>query len=273
MSQSSSAASSPTVCSTKMGAYPPVRVATHHYYASCDSTLAGSLPPSPRNQPPPYGDDALPSPPQYHDDTFEREKRHGDPLPRRTVIIRLCTSIFIAFIVCLVVAAVVGRIHDLQLRKKQDAQANAAHSVNGTRYTVMMQGTSTRSTTTAPATTMGANYTTSAHASIARPTGTTVATYSCPYVTNYARASRGSNNTASSESVCGLTVPFNKVQNQTDEEHILRVSLYALKDCVIARTSYTILGRKSAYRCALSCSEDGGPDVDGLQDGWKWACD
>ncbi len=125
--RSSSTATSPTIFGTRLGPYPPVRVATHHYACS-DTTLADSLPSSPRNQPPPYGDEAaLLSPPQYQDDTFGREKRYAEPLPKKTLIIRMFTSIFIAFIVCLIVAAVVGRIHDTSLRNKQDAQESAAH--------------------------------------------------------------------------------------------------------------------------------------------------
>ncbi|KAJ3487377.1 hypothetical protein NLG97_g6428 [Lecanicillium saksenae] len=126
MGRSPSAASSPTVSGTRLAPYPQARLATH--YASSDTTLAESLPPSPRgHQPPPYGDEALLSPPLYQEDTLEPEKRHGQPLPKKTLITRLLTSIFIAFIVCLIVAAVVGRIHDTSLRHKQDAQESATH--------------------------------------------------------------------------------------------------------------------------------------------------
>ncbi|OAA72320.1 hypothetical protein ISF_01393 [Cordyceps fumosorosea ARSEF 2679] len=105
MGRSSSTASSPTVCGTKLNAYPPVRVATHHY-ASSETTLADSLPSSPQYQPPPYADEAQSWPPEYHDEFLEREKRHWEPLPKKTLVVRLCTSVFIAFIVCLIVAAV-----------------------------------------------------------------------------------------------------------------------------------------------------------------------
>ncbi|KAF1732232.1 hypothetical protein CRV24_008426 [Beauveria bassiana] len=124
MGRTYSAASSPPVSGTRLGAWPQARVATHHY-ASSDTTLAESTPPSPRNQPPPYRDEALTTPPYYQDDVFGRRKKHGE-LPKKTLVIRLCTSIFIAFLVCLIVAAVVGRIHDTQLGKKQDAQESAA---------------------------------------------------------------------------------------------------------------------------------------------------
>ncbi|TQW06350.1 hypothetical protein IF2G_05772 [Cordyceps javanica] len=272
MGRSSSTASSPTVCGTRLGAYPGVRVVSDHY-ASSDTTLAESLPPSPRNQPPPYGDDAVAWPPQYHDDLIEREKRHGEPLPRNTLIIRLCTSIFIAFIVCLIVAAVVGRIHDTQLRKSQDAQRSAAHSINGTRYTMMAEAASSRSTMVVPTTTATANFTTSAHTSIERPTGTVISTYSCPYIAAPTTSvSHGSNGTASRGPMCGLTMPFRRFSNHTKNETILDVSLHPLKDCVIARTSFKLPNSTLGYRCALSCSEDGGPGIEGLQDGWKWRC-
>lgn len=78
--------------------------------------------------------------------------------------------------------------------------------------------------------------------------------------------------TASAVPLCGLTTPFNKAKNQTEEESIVDVSLHPLKDCVIARTAFKIPGGKMGYRCAVSCSQDGGPGIEGLQDGWKWRC-
>ncbi|KAM3458529.1 hypothetical protein MY3296_000287 [Beauveria thailandica] len=224
MGRSYSAASSPPVSGTRLGAWPQARVATHHY-ASSDTTLAESTPPSPRNQPPPYRDEALTSPPYYQDDVFGRGKKHGE-LPKKTLVIRLCTSIFIAFLVCLIVAAVVGRIHDTQLGKKQDAHESAAQgSANGTRYTMMVEGASSRSTPTAITTAFAADHAAPAHPRIARPTGTTISTYSCPYVTTSAtRVPHESKDAAASESICGLTAPVSKAQDGTEEESVMAVS-------------------------------------------------
>lgn len=72
--------------------------------------------------------------------------------------------------------------------------------------------------------------------------------------------------------MCGLTVPIKKSQNQTDE-NIMGISLHSFKDCVIARTVYKMPNSELGYRCALSCSEDGGPGIEGLEDGWKWRCE
>lgn len=131
-----SSASSPTGSGTRLDVYPKVR----SNYASSDTTLAVSEPSSPaslRNNPPPYGDEAaLSSPPQYanendDEESASREKRVVNQLPKKTLIIRLFTSIFIAFIVCLIVAAVVGRIHDESVRKHKEAEDEAARKYVG----------------------------------------------------------------------------------------------------------------------------------------------
>ncbi|KAJ2967309.1 hypothetical protein NQ176_g9724 [Zarea fungicola] len=260
---------------TRLRVYPQVRVTTN--YASSETTLAESLPPSP-NQPPPYGDEALPSPPQYLEEGRGQEKKHGPPLPKKTLIIRLCTSIFIAFIVCLIVAAVVGRIHDAQIKKHQEAEDEAARSaiVNGTRITMRVMEMTARSTPTSLPASMVINQSASANPSIARPTGTIVSTYNCPFITPSAtRTLPVSTNTGSAYpagSVCGLTTPFEKPEDEKENGGIVDVALYSLKDCVIARSSYKISGDTLGYRCALSCSEDGEPGIAGLDEGWKWSC-
>lgn len=139
---------------------------------------------------------------------------------------------------------------------------------------MMVENMNARTTSTAPSATLAANQTALTHNSIARPTGTILSTYSCPYITpSITHTSKGPTGTSSSEpNLCGLTVPFKPAQNATAEESIVDVSLHSLKDCVIARTSYRVSSNKLGYRCALSCSEDGGPGIDGLEDGWKWRC-
>jgi hypothetical protein len=107
-------------CNGRLAPYPHVRVPPSVTYASSDSTLADSCypgspsshasPTSSRNYPPPYPDDG--APPSYQEETCAGGKSRRQPLPKKTLIIRLFTSIFIAVIVCLIVAAVVGRIHD-----------------------------------------------------------------------------------------------------------------------------------------------------------------
>ncbi len=150
---------------------------------------------------------------------------------------------------------------------------SASATGTGPRYTMMVEGMTTRSTPTLPATSAVTNYTSSVHTSIARPTGKTIPTYSCPYVLSSATSTLAQpTGTAASKPVCGLTAPFQRGENHTIEESIVGLDLYSLSDCVIARTSYLLPGNKLRYRCALSCSEDGGPGIGGLEDGWKWPC-
>lgn len=79
--------------------------------ASSDSTTlraqSDSDPPSPR-QPPAYGVDG--APPQYEEDLEAEGKRKA--MVRRTLLVRLLTSVFITVLVALIVAAVMGKIHD-----------------------------------------------------------------------------------------------------------------------------------------------------------------
>jgi hypothetical protein len=64
-------------------------------------------------------------PPQYGDPPASDEKSRKKE--RRTTCIKMSTSIFIAVIVCLVAAAVIGKIHENQARKYA-AAASASHT-------------------------------------------------------------------------------------------------------------------------------------------------
>src|SRR5699024_5974980 len=75
-------------------------------------------PPSPR-QPPAYGAEG--APPQYQEELVSGSKAKR----RKTLLVRLLTSIFITVLVSLIVAAVVGRIHDRQ-NSGGDAAQNAS---------------------------------------------------------------------------------------------------------------------------------------------------
>lgn len=148
--------------------------------------------------------------------------------------------------------------------------------VNGTRITMRVMEMSVKSTPTPLPTSMVINQTASANPSIARPTGTVVSTYNCPFITPSAtRTLPVSTNTGSAyldSRVCGLTTPFEKSEDEEENGSIVDVALYPLKDCVIARSSYKTSGDTLGYRCALSCSEDGEAGIAGLDEGWKWGC-
>lgn len=84
--------------------YTPPRLSTSNTYRTGDSTsLTACSAVSPR-QPPAYGDE----PPQYQEEVLYDTKARE----RKTVFIRLLTSIFITVLVSLIVAAVVEKIHD-----------------------------------------------------------------------------------------------------------------------------------------------------------------
>ena len=77
---------------------------------SDSTTLRGPSESDPASpwQPPAYGSDG--APPQYGEDLATEGKRKA--MVRRTLLVRLLTSIFITVLVALIVAAVMGRIHD-----------------------------------------------------------------------------------------------------------------------------------------------------------------
>lgn len=84
--------------------YTPPRLSTSDSYRTGDSaSLTACSTASPR-QPPAYGDE----PPQYQEEPEFDEKARE----RKTIFIRLLTSIFITVLVSLIVAAVVEKIHD-----------------------------------------------------------------------------------------------------------------------------------------------------------------
>lgn len=101
--------------------YPP-RIITHDsdnetessFRASDDTTIAESeyISPSLR-QPPAYGDEG--APPRYQEGFNNEEDVKARRKVKKTLCIRLMTSIFITVLVSLIVAAVVARIHDSQI--------------------------------------------------------------------------------------------------------------------------------------------------------------
>lgn len=93
------------------------------FRASDDSTLAESLPPSPR-QPPAYGEER--APPQYQEDEDPDDIKARRKI-RRTLCIRLLTSIFITVLVSLIVAAVVARIHDSNINTDWGSNETASN--------------------------------------------------------------------------------------------------------------------------------------------------
>lgn len=83
-----------------------------------ESSNAESLPLSPKTQLPAYGDER--APPKYQENGLTREEEEARKAKtRKTLFIRLLSSIFVTVIVSLVVAAAFGRIHDRQVMEKK----------------------------------------------------------------------------------------------------------------------------------------------------------
>lgn len=98
--------------------FPPLSA---DVFAASDSTTAESPPVSPRTQLPAYGDER--EPPKYQEDGLSKdEDAINKAKTRRTLFVRLLSSIFVTVIVLLVVAAAVGRIYDRQAREKKSKE-------------------------------------------------------------------------------------------------------------------------------------------------------
>ncbi|UKZ77128.1 hypothetical protein TrVFT333_004846 [Trichoderma virens FT-333] len=90
-------------------------------FAASNSTTAESPPVSPQTQLPAYGDER--EPPKYQEDGLSKdEEAMNKAKTRRILFIRLLSSIFVAVIVLLIVAAAVGRIYDRQAREKKSKE-------------------------------------------------------------------------------------------------------------------------------------------------------
>ncbi|POR32813.1 Uncharacterized protein TPAR_06996 [Tolypocladium paradoxum] len=113
--------------------YPTPSVSTNGVYRTGDPALSEGDPVSPR-QPPAYGDER--APPQYQEDGASDAKTKAKA--RKTILVRLLTSIFITVLVSLIVAAVVGRIHDSQDKDREDnSNSQQAETASMERFTMM----------------------------------------------------------------------------------------------------------------------------------------
>ncbi|KAL5087125.1 hypothetical protein Trisim1_008048 [Trichoderma cf. simile WF8] len=98
-------------------------------FAASDSTTAESPPVSPRTQLPAYGDER--EPPKYQEDGLSKdEDAINKAKTRRTLFVRLLSSIFVTVIVLLVVAAAVGRIYDRQARERKSKEEQKANDTD-----------------------------------------------------------------------------------------------------------------------------------------------
>lgn len=93
--------------------YPNSHESTDEIYRTRQSSRRSSPPVSPRHQPPAYEEGA---PPQYQEEEAGEIKDEANR--KRTVCVRLLTSLFIVVIVALIVAAVFGRINEVKVDEK-----------------------------------------------------------------------------------------------------------------------------------------------------------
>lgn len=101
--------------------YPVVRVPSS-VYASSDSTLADSLPPSPRTQSPCDEEHGKVG---QHDDgeSIKKEKpAEKEPLFKKGSLVKLLASLSVGIIVCLIIAAVMGKIRTTNSHAQQSLQ-------------------------------------------------------------------------------------------------------------------------------------------------------
>ncbi|KND86753.1 hypothetical protein TOPH_08609 [Tolypocladium ophioglossoides CBS 100239] len=117
--------------------YPTPSVSANGVYRIGDPALSEIDPTSPR-QPPAYGDER--APPQYQEEVASNAKTKAKA--RKTILIRLLTSIFVTVLVSLIVAAVVGRIHDSQSKGREDNNnSQQAETESLERFTMMLAET------------------------------------------------------------------------------------------------------------------------------------
>lgn len=94
--------------------YPNSHNSTAEIYRTRHSSPRGSSQSSPRYQLPAYVEEG--APPKYQEEESKETKEKPDG--KRTIFIRLLTSLFIVIIVALIVAAVCGKISDVKTDQK-----------------------------------------------------------------------------------------------------------------------------------------------------------
>ncbi|KAK2598065.1 hypothetical protein QQS21_005776 [Conoideocrella luteorostrata] len=240
------------------------------FRASDDSTLAesDSIPPSPR-QPPAYADEG--APPQYQEEhNLDDVKARREA--KKTLCIRLLTSVFITVLVSLIVAAVVARVHDSQINtnwSSNQAAPSRNHTANGTSFTMDSSKKSTSAKQvmvhTAPAL---HNVETAVVAQKAQPTATsqpsTMATtvnkvqaVDCASPELFANATLITDTTpAATGSTLSERTRRSRQSVEEAEDQVVGMSIYTLKGCLLARSAYKGTGIGDlVHRCTMMCPD------------------
>ncbi|UNI13894.1 hypothetical protein JDV02_000590 [Purpureocillium takamizusanense] len=215
-------------------------------------------PPSPR-QPPAYGAEG--APPQYQEELVSGAKSKAKR--RKTLLVRLLTSIFITVLVSLIVAAVVGRIHD-----RQNNNDDAAQNTSSTATQSVARFTMSSDPTTLPESAMPLS--TTAAATAAPTTFSTVTTTRSVAAPNPTLPPLTTVDCASLARLSGAT-PVTSIQQtptardrkiqvteaaqpSDDGSEMTGVSIYEYGGCLWAKASYKFgVGDSLAYRCTVAC--------------------
>ncbi|EFY87623.1 hypothetical protein J3459_014225 [Metarhizium acridum] len=236
------------------------------FRASDDSTLAESIPSSPR-QPPAYGAERAPPLYQEEDDPDHVKARRK---VRRTLCIRLLTSIFITVLVSLIVAAVVARIHDSNINPDWSSNETASNKTNGTSFT-MISGNRPSSAPLLSSATEAAPQDAKTTVATRQAEATTASTSSwAPTSTADERA--GQTVDCASMGVFVNATPVTDIApvptritptsqrrkvhlvvDDGDGDQVLGVSVYRFNGCLLSRESYRDSDGGLAYRCSLAC--------------------
>lgn len=256
----------------------PPRIITHDcdngtessFRASDDSTIAESesIPPSPR-QPPAYGDEG--APPHYHDDVDKQEAKARRKI-KRTLCIRLMTSIFITVLVSLLVAAVVARIHDGHINTDWSSNQTLTgnnHTLDGTSFTM---NSSKISTSAQPATvatldaldnvqtsvvTHKAEATITPEPSASTPVANRVRIIDCAASGLFANATFITDTTPTATETATLKRSRrNQSSTEDEEDNLIGMSIYRLKGCLLARSAYKGPGIVDlVHKCSMMCPD------------------
>ncbi|CEJ82102.1 hypothetical protein VHEMI02191 [[Torrubiella] hemipterigena] len=234
--------------------YPPIRVSHSPGYASStSSTLAESLPPSPVYYSPSHGDKYT-EPFLHHSRNgslkkkIKGEKRSWTSKP---VVIKLLTSITVGVIVCLIVAAVVGKIR--ASNSNTTPVATTSPTPTAAAITLVDDTTSSPTSTTtldSPSATSSIS-TSPSPTSIILPVGNKIASFNCPYVKEPRRRFTPQQIRAPSMRLCKLSTELSSSDKLPEAS---RVTVAKLDGCTIARGSYPgVSGQEMQYHCTVSC--------------------
>lgn len=258
--------------------YPP-RIIIHDsdnetessFRASDDTTIAESENISPSiRQPPAYGDEG--APPRYQEGFNSEEDVKARRKVKKTLCIRLMTSIFITVLVSLIVAAVVARIHDSQINTDWSSNQTVTdhdHTSNGTSFTMSLRE---KSTPTQPVMTATANLLqhmkTEVVAEEAEPTATFEASASTTVANEVRTVDCASPDLLADASLITDTTPAatgkptskrlrsSQQPAKHEDDEMIGMSIYTLKGCLLARSTYKGSGIGDlVHKCTMMCPD------------------